>query len=170
MGSVRRRSERAAASAYLRRCSALRRGESSSEAPRERELSVARALVPASARSEDLVPKRKNAKGPDRSAGDHCVRRRFKIGDRVRIVEISEDLKDVNYDCKDSAYSEMRTAELFRFCLGRVFRIYGFDRYGNAELRVSDSAAVRKMFGKWHTIWCEPEFLQPVGAKARNAG
>lgn len=56
----------------------------------------------------------------------------------------------------------MRTAELFRFCVGRVFRVYGFDRYGNVELRVSNSSAVRKKFGKWHTIWCEPEFLKLV--------
>ena len=96
-------------------------------------------------------------------AGQSRRARRFKIGDRVRIVDISAELKDPSYDRQDAKYSEMRTSELFRFCLGRVFTIYGFDRYGNVELHVSNSSAVRKRFGKWHSIWSEPEFLKQVG-------
>jgi hypothetical protein len=44
--------------------------------------------------------------------------------------------------------------------------VYGFDRYGNVELRVSNSPAVRNKFGRWHSIWSKPEFLRRVG-KAR---
>jgi len=55
----------------------------------------------------------------------------------------------------------MRPAELFRFCLGRVFTIYGFGRYGYVELEVSKSPVVRKKFGL-NTIWIEPEFLRRV--------
>jgi len=96
-------------------------------------------------------------------------RGRFQIGDRVRIVDISEGLKDPAYDAKNDGRGEMRTAELFRFCVGRVFTVYGFDRYGNVELHVGNSSAVRKKFGKWHTIWSEPEFLKLIDKrKARG--
>jgi hypothetical protein len=99
---------------------------------------------------------------------NRVMRRRlgFEIGDRVRIIDISSDLKDPSYDQKDAEHREMRTAELFRFCLGRVFTIYGFGRYGHVELEVSKSPAVRKRFGL-NTIWMEPEFLKRV-RKARN--
>jgi len=99
---------------------------------------------------------------------NRLMRRRLglKIGDRVRIIDISSDLKDPSYDLKDAEHQEMRTAELFRFCLGRVFTIYGFGRYGHVELEVSKSPAVRKKFGP-NTIWMEPEFLKRV-RKSRN--
>jgi hypothetical protein len=86
----------------------------------------------------------------------------IRIGDRVRILDVSEDLKDPKYDSKNAKRREMRTAELFRFCVGRVFKVYGLDDYGNVELRVSNSSAVRARFGKWHSIWCEPEFVKRV--------
>lgn len=83
----------------------------------------------------------------------------FAVGDRVRIIDIAPELKDPKYDRKVRG---MQTAELFRFCLGRVFTICGFDQYGHAELHVSRSQAVRKKFGKFHWIWSEPEFLKKV--------
>ncbi len=73
----------------------------------------------------------------------------------MRIADIAPELKDPKYDCK---LQGMRTAALFPFCLGRVFTICGFDRYGHAELHVSGSLAVRKKFGKLHWIWVEPHF------------
>ena len=88
--------------------------------------------------------------------------RKLKIGDRVRVIDISEDMKDPNFDLKDAEHREMRTAELFRFCLGREFVIRDFDRYGNAELRVGEDPAVRKKFGRHHWIWMEPEFLERI--------
>jgi hypothetical protein len=86
----------------------------------------------------------------------------FAIGDHVRIMDISADLKAPNYDLKYAEHREVRTAELFRFCVGRIFTVYGFDGYGNVELRVGNSPAVRKKFGKYHTIWSEPAFLKLV--------
>jgi len=59
---------------------------------------------------------------------NRLTRRRLglEVGDRVRITDISPDLKDPDYDLKDAEHREMRTAEAFRFCLGRVFTICGF--------------------------------------------
>ncbi len=107
--------------------------------------------------------KRQGKKGIERSKGGAARRGspihhrlRCAIGDRVRIVDIPADLKDPNYDMKDSDHREMRTAELFRFCLGHVFTVYGFDQYGHVELSVTNSSTVRKRFGNWHTIWMSP--------------
>ena len=99
---------------------------------------------------------------------NRLTRRRLglEVGDRVRITDISPDLKDQDYDLKDAEHRETRTAELFRFCLGRVFTICGFGRYEHVELEVSRSPAVRKRFGL-NTIWMEPEFLRRV-RKARK--
>jgi hypothetical protein len=93
------------------------------------------------------------------------TRRRFRVGDRVKIVDISAELKNPNYDLKDAEHRGMRTAELLRFCVGRIFTVYGLDRYGNIELHVGNSSAVRKRFGKWHSIWCEPKFVRLVKSK-----
>ena len=87
--------------------------------------------------------------------------RKLEVGDRVRIIDVSADLKDANYDLKDADHREMRTAELFRFCLGREFVIQEFDQYGYAELSVDKDRAVRKKFGL-NTIWIEPEFLERI--------
>jgi hypothetical protein len=92
---------------------------------------------------------------------------KFKLGDRVRILDIAADLTETNYDLKSAEAREMRTAELFRFCVGRVFTVQGFDRYGNVELPVGDSLGVRKKFGRWHSIWCEPGFLKLADKKSR---
>jgi hypothetical protein len=97
-----------------------------------------------------------------RAARKGSSSRKLKIGDRVRIIDISSDLKGANHDLKDAEHREMRTAELFRFCLGREFTIRDFDRYGNAELRVEEDPAVRTKFGKSHWIWVEPEYLERI--------
>jgi len=54
----------------------------------------------------------------------------------------------------------MRTSELFRLCVGREFKVRGFDQYGYVELCPSDDPKVRKEFGHSHSIWIEPEFLE----------
>jgi len=77
-------------------------------------------------------------------------------------MKIPEDTKDPKADLKGPDAREMRTAELFRFCLRREFTVYGFDQYGHVEVEVSKSPVVRKKFGKFHTIWIEPEFLKLV--------
>jgi hypothetical protein len=110
---------------------------------------------------------RKAKIGAVRKGQPRRLRRKFQIGDRARFVDIPESMKDPSYDTKSDDHHEMRTAELFRFCAGRVFTVYGFDRYGNVELHVGNSPAVRRKFGKWHTIWSEPEFLKRVGSGAK---
>jgi len=107
------------------------------------------------------------ARAPTRQ--NRLARRKLglEVGDRVRIIDILPDLKDPTYDLLDAEHQEMRTAELFRFCLQRVFTIYGFDRFGYVELEVSKSPSVRKEFGL-NTIWIEPEFLAPVRRKAEK--
>jgi hypothetical protein len=61
----------------------------------------------------------------------------------------------------------MRTAELFRFCVGRTFLVTGFNRYGFVELQVSDDLAVKKKFGlNW--IWMEPGFIALVTKTKRK--
>jgi len=87
--------------------------------------------------------------------------RKLKIGDRVRIIDIPYGFKDPDCDLKDPLFREMRTAELFRFCLGREFMIQNFGRYGHADLSVHEDRAVRKKFGL-NTIWIEPKFLERI--------
>jgi hypothetical protein len=99
--------------------------------------------------------------------GSPDLHHRFRIGDRVQIIDISADLKDPEYDRKHDPEKQMRTAELFRFCLGRVFTVYGLDRHGHVELRVSNSPLVRRRFGNWHWIWSEPEFLKWVSRRSK---
>ena len=103
--------------------------------------------------------------GAARKSSPSYLKSNFKIGDRVRVLDIAEDLKDPDYDLKyDIEEPRFRTGELFRFCLGRVFTTYGFGRYGHVELQVSRSPAVRKR-GFSGTIWIEPEFLKRVGSR-----
>ena len=112
---------------------------------------------------------KRRSKGAARKSSLSRLGRKFRVGDRVRIIDISEDLKDRQYDSKHPEISDMRSAELFRFCVGRVFRVYGFDRYGNVELHVRNSPAVRKKFGnRWDVIWSEPEFLKIVRKKRKT--
>ena len=103
--------------------------------------------------------------GAARKSSPTYLRSNFKMRDRVRILDIPEDLKDPNYDLKhDTEEHKFQTGELFRFCLGRVFTVYGFGRYGHVELQVHRSPAVRKK-GFSGTIWIEPEFLKRVSKK-----
>jgi hypothetical protein len=95
--------------------------------------------------------------GAARKGGPYDLRHGFRVGDRVLILDIPSDLKDPGYEDDP----EMRTAELFRFCLGRKFVIRGFDRYGFIELRVDDDRAVKKRFGL-NSIWLEPKFLDMI--------
>jgi hypothetical protein len=92
-----------------------------------------------------------NTDGAARKGSPSHHRRPFAIGDRVRVENIPDDLRDPEYDTKDADHREMRTAELFRFCLGREFTIQGFDKYG-LELRADKNKAVRAKFGLGHSI------------------
>jgi len=101
---------------------------------------------------------------------NRLIRRRLglEIGDRIRVIDIPPDLKDPNYDLQDAERREMRTAELFRFCLSREFTVQDFGRYGTVELDAGANRAVRKEFGKYQTIWLEPAHLNIVRKKRRT--
>ena len=103
-----------------------------------------------SKRRSKLAAKRK-AKGAARKSSSS---RKLKIGDRVRIIDIPLGFKDPDCDLNDALFREMRTAELFRFCLDREFAIQAFNQYGYAELSVDKDRSVREKFGL-NTIWIE---------------
>ncbi|HEX6802503.1 MAG TPA: hypothetical protein VF133_02400 [Terriglobales bacterium] len=114
-----------------------------------------------------VVPKPARG-GAARKSSPAYLKLNFNVGDRVLVIDIPEDTKDPKADLKSPEAREMRTAELFRFCLGKTFTVYGWGRYGHIELRVGRNREVRQNFGWSHTIWIEPEFLKLVKRKATN--
>ena|ERR1700757_3906310 len=98
-----------------------------------------------------------------RKGGPYDLRHSFRAGDRVRVCDCPEGYKAPNY--KDDP--DMRTGDLFRFCVGRKFTIRGFDRYGYLELQVDDDPAVKRKFGlNW--IWVEPQFVELISKTRRH--
>jgi hypothetical protein len=69
--------------------------------------------------------------------------RKFKVGDRVRVVEIPPGL---------TGSADVDTPSVFKRALGKTFRIEGFDAYGHLELMVT----------KRDTIWIELEFVERI--------
>jgi hypothetical protein len=110
-----------------------------------------------------LAAKRKTTRAARKGSSS-----RLKVGDRVRIIDIPSGFKDPKFDLKDAEHRAMRTAELFRFCLGREFVIQEFGKYRHADLSVDEDRAVRKKFGL-NTIWIEPEFLERIEVGGRKA-
>jgi hypothetical protein len=84
--------------------------------------------------------------------------KQIRIGDRIKVVDISAQDKDLS----KSDDPEMRTHELFRFCLGKVFTVTGFGRYRTIEVRADRNRAVRKKLGGSHSIWLESHEVQVV--------
>jgi hypothetical protein len=72
--------------------------------------------------------------------------RKFKIGDRVKVIGNPPDLDDS---------AGIDTPGVFKRSLGRTFSIRRFGKYGHAELEVT----------KRDTIWIEPQFLSPAKIK-----
>jgi len=119
-------------------------------------------------RTKNKTAAKRSAKGAARKGSLSRLGRKLRVGDRVRIVDIAKALKNEDYDLKHSEHGNMRTAELFRFCVGREFTIEAFDDYGHVEIRADENRAIRKEFGRWHTIWSEPEFVEHVtGSKGK---
>jgi hypothetical protein len=87
--------------------------------------------------------------------------KQIRIGDRIKVVEISDEDRDLSV----ADDPEMRTHELLRFCLGRVFTVTGFGRYRTVEVRADRNRAVRKKFGGLHSIWLESHEVQVVRSK-----
>ena len=78
----------------------------------------------------------------------------MKIGDRVRLVAIPDDLPS------DDEPGALDTNSLFRRCLGRVFPVAGFNELGYAELEVGE---VNGQPPCMESIWVEPRCLVVVG-------
>ncbi len=98
-----------------------------------------------------------------RKGGPYDVRHDFRAGDQVRVSDIPAGFKDPEY--RDDP--EMRTGELFRFCMGRKFVIRDFGRYGHIELQVDDDPVVKQEFGL-NSIWMEPAYLELVSKTKRR--
>ena len=98
-----------------------------------------------------------------RKGGPYDLRHSFRMGDRIRVCDCPRMYKDPSY--KDDP--DMRTGELFRFCVGKKFTIQGFGRYGYLELRVDDDPAVKRKFGL-NSIWVEPQFVELVRKTRRR--
>ena len=73
----------------------------------------------------------------------------MKIGDRVRIVGIPKGLKDDR---------ELKTKTVFTKCLGKVFKVEGF-QHELIELNVGRVLGKRSYM---ETIYIEPEFVDVV--------
>ena len=76
----------------------------------------------------------------------------MKIGDRVRIVGIPKGLKDDR---------ELKTKTVFTKCLGKVFKVEGFQH----ELVELNVGRVLNKPSYMETIWIEPEFLEVVTSR-----
>ena len=118
-------------------------------------------------RIENKSASTRKAKGAARKGSPSRRNEDLTAGDRVRVLDVPANLKAPGYDTKDADRREMRTAELFRFCLGREFTVRGFDKFGYVELEVHKNRAVRAEFGL-NTIWIEPELLKRVRRGKRN--
>ena len=73
-----------------------------------------------------------------------------KIGDRVRLVAIPDDLPP------DDEPGTLGTNSLFQRCLGRVFSVVGINELGYAELEVGEVNGQPRYMD---SIWVEPSCL-----------
>ena len=72
----------------------------------------------------------------------------MKAGDKVRLVDIPDGLKD---------YPDFPTKTTFQRCIGHEFVVVGFNEVGMAELEIQ---SVTGSIGE--TIWVEPKFLELI--------
>jgi hypothetical protein len=76
-----------------------------------------------------------------------------KVGDRVQLIAIPPDVKDD---------AELQTRALFEKCLGKTFRIAGFESVEGLPcqlVRLDVGDAIGKA-ACLETIWVEPAYLQ----------
>ena len=78
---------------------------------------------------------------------------KLKIGDKVQIIGLS------SIKFPPGVKDELGTNKLFRYMLGKVYTVKGFDKYGHVELRPDRNNAV----------WIEREFLKLRARKRRKA-
>ena len=86
----------------------------------------------------------------------------IEVGDRVRIERMPPDV-----EARSDEDDEMRTKEVFRQCVGRVFRVRGvgtnsiYEDTGHVELWVHNGDDCDDVAAA-DTIWVEPEYLEIV--------
>jgi hypothetical protein len=77
-----------------------------------------------------------------------------KTGDRIRVVDIPSDLPD----------NELRTAEIFRRCLGRIFPVATVAHVEDREFLELEVGEICGEAPYMQTIWIESEFVELVEA------
>ena len=81
------------------------------------------------------------------------MRRKFKIGDKVKVIGYRPGVYPPGV--KD----ELGTEKLFRYMVGRIYTVKGFDKYGDVKLeprRFKD------------TVWIEPDLLKLRAQQAKK--
>ena len=76
----------------------------------------------------------------------------FKVGERVRVI----GMQVAKY--APGVKDELGTEKLFRYMLGKVYTVKGYDEYGFVELEPRP---------RRDTVWIHPEFLQPRARRKR---
>ena len=79
----------------------------------------------------------------------------YQVGDKVRVMQVPP------YLYRDDPVDK-ETAQFFECCLGQVFRVEDFDEYGQLELWVTDEGKQAPGRLSPHTIWIEPEYVEPA--------
>ena len=79
----------------------------------------------------------------------------YQAGCKVRVIQVPPYLYTDDPVAKE-------TAAFFERCLGKVFRVEGFDENGQLELWATGRGNQRRRIGmNSHTIWIEPEYVEP---------
>jgi hypothetical protein len=102
--------------------------------------------------------KARNKSGAARKGSPYELRHDFRVGDKILVVYVPSNLKNITSPRDD----DMRTADLSHSCVGRRFLIRSFGRYGHIELHPGDDKTIREQYGRFHSIWIEPEHLQLI--------
>ena len=81
----------------------------------------------------------------------------YNVGDKVRVIQVPPYLYTDNP-------VDQETAKFFERCLGKVFRVEGFDENRQLELWTTEKGNPRKTFRglDTHTIWIEPKSVEPA--------
>ncbi len=86
----------------------------------------------------------------------------YAVGDKVRMIRVTPSLYRDDPICRE-------TAAFFELCLGKVFRVEGFDEYGQLELWTTAKGNARKRYDKEsHVIWVEPDDVEPYPKPRRQ--
>ena len=89
----------------------------------------------------------------------------YQIGSKVRVIKVPPYLY---LYAENPANKE--TIEFFERCLGKVFRVEGFDEQGQLELWATEKGNSRRYTRiNSHTIWIEPEFVEPFSQMPLSA-